>query len=155
MRMTTDILTRAEHELSAQVIIEIGAMLGRKRMRQADLARALGVGPMWVSDRMTGRTRLTIDDLDRIATALGVGIVDLLPRDRRQQVTGWYPSPAATAVSGTVPHPRHPIVAAAVPLPGTVRHGDARRERRGIGRKVGGVGTSADRITAMSIPVTA
>lgn len=119
MRMTNDILSRAEHELSAQVIIEIGAMLGRKRMRQADLARALGVGPMWVSDRMTGRTRLTIDDLDRIANALGVGIVDLLPRDRRE-VTLRY-NPSTPVVTGTIPHPRHPIVAAAVPIPGGVR----------------------------------
>jgi len=135
--------------LTAHVASEIRATMGRLNVKRAELARRIGVEDSWVGKRLNGRTEISLTDLDRIATALGVGIVDLLPRDRRQQVTGWYP----TTVSGTVPHPRHPIVAGAVPLE-EIRHGDARRERR-IGRKVDAATTSTERITSMSFAATA
>lgn len=81
--MSTDILARAETELTARVIVQIGRELGGRRWSQATLARALGVGAMWVSDRMTGRVRLTVEDLGRIADALDVDVLDLLPPRRR------------------------------------------------------------------------
>jgi DNA-binding Xre family transcriptional regulator len=119
--MATDILTRAEQDdLNAQIMVEISAMLGRRRMKQAALARALGVSPMWVSDRMTGRVRLTLDDLDRISAALRCEIVDLLPRSRRTP-TLTYPDASTPAVSGTVPQSRHPVLAGAAALPYGVR----------------------------------
>lgn len=110
MRMTADILVRAETEFSAKVIIEISSMLGRRRMSQAALARALDVKPMWVSDRLTGRVRLTVDDLDRIADSLQCGIVDLLPRDHRDgRPTDREDRDLAVAPAG-YNHVDHPII---------------------------------------------
>ncbi|PZM88676.1 MAG: hypothetical protein DIU79_16495 [Actinobacteria bacterium] len=138
--MTNDV-QQTEMDMSGRVAEEIRALLARRRMSGRELARQLGVSPSWVSYRLTGTQPIDLNDLDAIAQVLGVGIVDLLPRDRRQQVTGWYPT-----VSGDVAHPRHPIVAGAVPL-GEIRHGDARRERR--------VSRTAERITSMSFAATA
>lgn len=130
MRMTTTTYARTESDLASDVIIEISAMIGRRRMNQAALARALDVKPMWVSDRMTGRVRLTLDDLARIADALNVGIVDLLPRDRRMPTLTLADSPSVT---GTWAWPEHPIVAGAVRIPQQRRpleHGPPDRSRK-------------------------
>lgn len=118
MRMTVDTIAKADAELSAQVVIEIDVMIRRKRMRsQAELARAIGKTSMWLSDRMTGRVRLTVDDLALIAMGLGVGIVDLLPRDRRQ-ATNEYPED--DVMPGVHALPTHPIHGA-VSLPRQIR----------------------------------
>lgn len=105
--------------LTAHVASEIRAMMGRLNVNRAELARRIGVEDSWVGKRLNGRTEISLTDLDRIANALGVGIVDLLPRDRRE-VTLRY-NPSTPVVTGTIPHPRHSIVAAAVPIPGGVR----------------------------------
>jgi len=65
--------------LSVQVAEEIRAMLGRKRMSQAHLARALGVSAMWISDRLRGVQPIDLNDLERIARALQVPVGSLLP----------------------------------------------------------------------------
>ena len=142
------ITTKLRHGVAEEVRV----LLARRRMSATKLAQQLGWSQPYIARRMTGSQPFDVDDLEQIADALGVGIVDLLPRDRRQQVTGWYPSPAATAVSGDVAHPRHPIVTGAVPLPGEIRHGDARRERR-IDRKVDVTTTSTRRIPSVSLAV--
>lgn len=54
-------------------------MLGRRRMSQAQLARTLGQSQMWVSDRLRGIQPIDLDDMNRIARALGVGVYDLMP----------------------------------------------------------------------------
>lgn len=117
MRMTTTTYARPESDLVANVIIEISAMIGRRRMNQAALARALDVKPMWVSDRMTGRVRLSLDDLARIAAALNVSVVDLLPRDVRTPTLTLASVPSAPSVTGRTPWPDHPIVAGATRIP--------------------------------------
>lgn len=63
-------------ELVAQ---EIDSIRGRKRMSQAQLARAMGKAPMWVSLRLRGMQPIDMNDLLLFANALGVGIHDLLP----------------------------------------------------------------------------
>jgi transcriptional regulator with XRE-family HTH domain len=151
--MTNDVRQQSELDMSGRVAEEIRALLGRRRMTGRELARRLGVSPSWVSYRLTGTQPIDLNDLDAIAEVLKVSIVDLLPRDRRQVTDGYAPEPR---VSGTVPHPRHPIVARAVTLPGEIRHGDARRERRQqISRKVDATTTSTGRIAAMSFPLPA
>ena len=50
-------------------------------MSRAELARRLDVAEMWLSRRLTGRTPITVEDLGRIATALGVPAGSLLPVD--------------------------------------------------------------------------
>lgn len=62
------------------IAIEIRMQLAARNQSQAALARALDEGPMWVSDRLNGRVQMTVMDLARIADALGVNLVDLIPR---------------------------------------------------------------------------
>lgn len=89
--------------LSAEVAEEIRAVLGRRRMSQAGLARALGRKPMWVSDRLRGEQEIGLDDLRSIADALGMRIVELLPESERRLNTRSVPS--AHPVSAA-PHKR-------------------------------------------------
>lgn len=65
--------------LSELIAEEIGALLGRRRWSQAQLARAIGRTPMWVSLRLRGQQPFDVNDLVLIAGALGVGVHDLLP----------------------------------------------------------------------------
>lgn len=50
----------------------------RRGVRQAHIAAALGLSQPAVSDRLRGRTPLTLSDLERIAAALDVDVRDLL-----------------------------------------------------------------------------
>ncbi len=68
-------------ELSAAVSAEIRALMARRMMTQADLAERLGVSEMWVSRKVRARQVIDLNDLQRIAAALDVTVVDLLPRD--------------------------------------------------------------------------
>lgn len=82
--MTTDVLAQADTEFSLKVLIEVDATLARKRVdgrrvSQAWLAKRIGKSPVWLSDRMTGRVRLAVDDLALLAWGLDVKPGDLLP----------------------------------------------------------------------------
>lgn len=66
--------------LSTQVAEEVRAMMARRRISGRKLAEMLDVSPSWVSYRMTGVTPIGLDDLQRIASALGVQPSDLMPR---------------------------------------------------------------------------
>ena len=58
---------------------EIRAILARRRSTGKDLAAQLNVSRSWVSYRLTGTTEITLNDLQRIAEALDVPIIDLIP----------------------------------------------------------------------------
>lgn len=76
-------------ELVAQ---EIDAARGRRRMSQAQLARAMGKTPMWVSLRLRGLQPIDLNDLLLFARALDVDVHDLMPsRDLAARAT---PPPA-------------------------------------------------------------
>lgn len=53
--------------------------MGRRRISGAALARELNVSPAWVSYRLTGTQPIDLNDLERIASVLGVDVTDLLP----------------------------------------------------------------------------
>lgn len=63
-------------ELVAQ---EIDSARGRRRMSQAQLARAMGKTPMWVSLRLRGLQPIDLNDLLLFARALDVNVYDLMP----------------------------------------------------------------------------
>src|SRR5690242_11047111 len=77
--------------LSDLVAEEVRALLARRRISGRQLATELGVSPSWVSYRLTGVQAIDLNDLMRIARALGVGVHDLLPP----------PELAATARTGS------------------------------------------------------
>lgn len=74
--------------LSPRVAAEIRAWMGRLDVRQSELARRLGQNDEWLSSRLKGPTPINLNDLQRIATALGVAVVDLFPRDMRVPTAG-------------------------------------------------------------------
>ncbi len=57
--------------------------LGYRRLSQRRFARALGVSEQSFSDKLRGKTRLTLDDLDQIAGLLDVDPAELLTRRGR------------------------------------------------------------------------
>jgi transcriptional regulator with XRE-family HTH domain len=65
--------------LTVQVAEEIRAMMARRRMTGAGLARALGVSEAWVSYRLSGKQAIDLNDLERIAEVLAIAPQDLLP----------------------------------------------------------------------------
>lgn len=77
--MSTDV-TPSGATLTQRVAEEIRVAMVRKRMSGAGLARALGVSPAWISYRLTGSQPIDLNDLERLAVALEVEVVDLLPR---------------------------------------------------------------------------
>jgi transcriptional regulator with XRE-family HTH domain len=78
--------------LNDAVLEEIRVWMARRRLNQSELAELLGEGQPWVSRRLGGRTPLTVDDLQRVADALGVDVLALLPRkDSNLQPAGFWP----------------------------------------------------------------
>lgn len=63
-------------ELAAE---EIRVLLARRRISASELARRIGVTQPYISRRLTGEIALDVDDLQAIADALGVAVVELLP----------------------------------------------------------------------------
>lgn len=97
--------------LSALVAEEIRALMARRRVSGRQLASQLGVSPSWVSYRLTGTQPIDVNDLHLIATALGVGVHELLPPpDVAAQAVGPETIPrysqAAEPVAIQTPRPR-------------------------------------------------
>ena len=65
--------------LTQLVAVEIDKVRGGRRMSQAQLARAMGKTPMWVSLRLRGLQPIDMNDLFLFAKVLGVGVHQLLP----------------------------------------------------------------------------
>lgn len=59
----------------------------RRGVTGRQLANLLGVSQTWMSTRLTGATPIDVNDLERIAAALDVSILDLLPDSAREQPT--------------------------------------------------------------------
>lgn len=76
--------TEVKNDLSDAVAAEIRAWMGRLSIRQSQLARHLGENEQWLSTRLRGLTPLSMNDAGRIARALGLRAVDLLPQRERE-----------------------------------------------------------------------
>lgn len=94
--------------LSELVAEEIRALLGRRRMSQASLARQLKVSPMWVNYRLTGTQPIDLNDLERIATTLGVTVFDLLPREPEGRMVTTAGSASRQHTGPKIPVPERP-----------------------------------------------
>jgi transcriptional regulator with XRE-family HTH domain len=79
--MTIDVEQGQTANLSDRVAEEIRALLGRRRMTQAELARRLGTSGAWLNYRLTGKQPIDVNDLAEIAATLGVPVTDLIPAD--------------------------------------------------------------------------
>lgn len=90
--MTTTVERRAT--LTERVAEEIRALMGRRKVTGARIARELGVSAMWVSDRINGKQPIDLNDLERIADVLGVPYLNLIPDGTKggRRLTEEYPS---------------------------------------------------------------
>ena len=70
---TPDVLAGRE-----AVAAEIRALLGRRRIRQSQLARGVGMSTTALSRRLAGVHPFDIDELQRIASYLGVPVTALV-----------------------------------------------------------------------------
>jgi hypothetical protein len=65
--------------LTELVAAQIRSLLGYRDMKPAELARSIGENDQWVHVRLKGKVPLNVNDMHRIAGALGVGVHELLP----------------------------------------------------------------------------
>jgi len=72
--LTLVYMTRANEAVTARVVGE----LERLRWSRADLARALGHERAWVTRKLNGSRRWSVDDLDAVARALMLSPCELL-----------------------------------------------------------------------------
>lgn len=95
--MTTSVLATA-------VAKELRLYLMRRGMSQQRIADQLGEHQTWVSRRLTGQTEITLAELERLAVALDVSVIDLLPesafRRRRPPTDGYVPRYIARSALG-------------------------------------------------------
>jgi transcriptional regulator with XRE-family HTH domain len=98
--------TATAQSLRLGIAEEVRALLARKRKSASKLAHDLGWTQQYISRRLVGDQPFDADDLERIALALGVEIIDLIPRDRRRPtVTSLEPS---TPLHGVPPFGNYP-----------------------------------------------
>lgn len=64
--------------LREAVAAEIRAHMGRRNIKPARLAEALGRNPMWLSRRLNGHVPWTVDDLEVISNEFNMDIIELL-----------------------------------------------------------------------------
>lgn len=77
------------------VAAEVRAWMGRRGMRQVQLAAAMEVDEIWVSRKLRGKTRITVEDVYAFADALDCEVAALLPRlDSNQQPFDYLPMAA-------------------------------------------------------------
>lgn len=114
--MSADVIAPGDG-LTAEVASEIRARMGRDNVSRAELARRLKVEDSWVGKRLNGRTEIGLSDLQRIARALGVPVIDLLPRSERDAVTLKFPQPSPDFYDPLPAAPRH--VASRSPMAST------------------------------------
>ena len=58
--------------LRESVLVAVRVEMARRRMSQTRLAELTGLGQGYISRRMTGATPFDVDDLEKVAAALGV-----------------------------------------------------------------------------------
>lgn len=72
------VTTLAERHLTARVTEEIRVAMARQRINQVELAARMRVAQPWISRRLSGKTPITLDDVEHIAAGLQMSVSDLL-----------------------------------------------------------------------------
>lgn len=79
--MSTEAPERSVARLREVVAEEVRALLGRRNMKHIELARRIGRSHTYVGRRLSGETAFDVDDLEQIASVLGVSAESLVRRD--------------------------------------------------------------------------
>lgn len=93
--------------LSALVAAEVRAVLGRQDVTRSELGRRMGENAQWVSSRLTGQTPINLNDLQRMADALDVRVIDLLPGTLKLSKDAPGPNGRPDRPVSAIPSPRH------------------------------------------------
>ncbi|WP_372593576.1 helix-turn-helix domain-containing protein [Actinotalea sp.] len=89
--MTTTAAGSEWDDLTDVVTSNVRAEIARRRLSQRRACVGLGLSQQALSDRLTGRVRLTIDDLARFASFLGLEPSELLVRHQGLEPrTRWF-----------------------------------------------------------------
>lgn len=78
-----------------RVAQNVRAEASRRSMTQERLATVLGMSQQAISDRLRGRTPLTLDELDVLAAAFGMTVTELIDGSRSPDPAGPVSSPDA------------------------------------------------------------
>lgn len=100
--------TTTTPSINQEVASEIRAWLGRRRLTGRQLATRMGASQTWTATRLRGEQEITINDLQRFASALEVKVGDLLPPSLRTTTDTFRYSPTAKRMSSRVPSQRRP-----------------------------------------------
>lgn len=93
--------------LTELVALEIKLEMTRQDLRQSQLARTIGATEQWLSVRLRGKQAIDLNDLARIAGALGKQPHELLPQSVAAN-TLWNPPSAKRTRSAAVSSARPP-----------------------------------------------
>ncbi|MBP7973444.1 MAG: helix-turn-helix transcriptional regulator [Candidatus Nanopelagicales bacterium] len=98
---------QVETRTSTYVAEEVRAMMARRRMSGAGLAREMGLSQPQIAARVRGDLAWSLDELDRVAGILRCNVWDLLPRmDSNQQPSGYWQPATNRTPRGGVGHDR-------------------------------------------------
>ena len=78
----SDAVALSGKTLSERTAEEIRALLGRRRMSESALARAMGVSQAYIWRRLSGEIPMDLNDLEKVSRALTVPLSALLPELR-------------------------------------------------------------------------
>ena len=99
--MTTPAVAVATHGIfTAAVAEELRVQMARKRITGRELSRRLHVSAQWISQRTRGVVPMNTDDIEMIAAALGISVLELLS-DAGRRVAEATPADQGSGVTGT------------------------------------------------------
>ena len=107
-RMTTETPER-KAPLRSVVAGEIRAWLGRRDMTRAELERRLNRAHPYLSRRMSGDIAFDVDDLEGIASALGVSVTTLFRQDGDEATRRWPSDPQVATPVRRIPNDQRVI----------------------------------------------
>lgn len=74
----------APRPLAERVVEEIRVAMARQRINQVELAARMHVAQPWISRRLSGKTPITLDDIERLAEGLRLDVDELLAPGRQE-----------------------------------------------------------------------
>jgi transcriptional regulator with XRE-family HTH domain len=76
--------------------------MARRRVTVPRLAVQTGMSPAYLYRRLSGETALDVEDLDRLALALDVSVISLLPAQERAEGITLKSSPTSALVEAQI-----------------------------------------------------
>jgi ribosome-binding protein aMBF1 (putative translation factor) len=75
-------------ERSSAIALRVSMALKSRNLMQKELAEMLGIKPQQVSRILKGNVNLTLETISRLESALGIGLLEVVPADRIGLICG-------------------------------------------------------------------